>query len=326
MIYIDFNGRCGDQFFQYSFARRIQLHIKNEEKMFFNFYNQERWKTKLNDSSFKNNLKDFCVVSHDSYINEKTNLERFGSKRQKRLISRYKIIKKISCKTKIKKLAIWYQCKMQKSGIFYDDEFFEFYHYPKAKRDIFIRGYFENYKNFYGNDNFIEHIRKELTPISKIGSCNEEMLRSIKETNSICVSLRSWKEIGNDEKTYNSRMICGEKYYLSAIGIMKKRFPDSVFYIFSDDVEWAKQLLKEVEDCSFVYENGNNSIGDKVLLMSNCKHFIIANSSFSWWVQYLSNNPNKTVISPSRWYNDSDDTRIINPSWLILDVRDGGRL
>ena len=54
--------------------------------------------------------------------------------------------------------------------------------------------------------------------------------------------------------------------------------------------------------------------------MSNCKHFIIANSSFSWWVQYLSKNTNKTVISPNRWYNDNDDTRIINPSWFILDA------
>lgn len=320
MVYIDFNGRCGDQFFQYAFARNIQLRISNKEKMNFNFYNQERWRIKTNDNSFKNNLKEFCVVSNDSYINEKTNLERFGSKKQKCLLKKYRRIKRVCSKFGIKKPAIRFQHKMQKNGIYYDDEFFELFDYPKNECDIFVRGYFENYKNFYDNDLLTKCLYQELLPIEKISENNEEMLRLIKTTNSICVSLRSWKEIGFDQKTYNSRMICGEHYYLNAINIMKKRFPDAVFFIFSDDIDWAKDTLGKIEDCKFMYEGKNNSIGDKIILMSSCKHFIIANSSFSWWIQYLSKNPDKTVISPNRWYNDSDDTRIINPSWLILDT------
>lgn len=321
MIYIDFNGRCGDQFFQYAFARNIQLHIKNNEAMSFNFFNQERWRKKLNDPSFRNNLEDFCVVPNISYVNEKTNLDRFGSKKQKKIFSRYRFVKKLSNKLKMKKLAKWYHRKMQRNGIYYDDDYFKLYSYPKHTCNIFIRGYFENYKNFYGNSVLTEHLYSELVANLKINEDNKEMLQQIKNTNSICVSLRSWKEIGDNSKVYNSRMICGKDYYFNAIDIMKKRFPDSTFFIFSDDLDWAKDILKKYEDCSFVFEKSNNSISDKILLMSSCKHFIIANSSFSWWAQYLSRNPNKTVISPDHWYNDSDDTRIINPEWIVLGTR-----
>lgn len=325
MIYIDFNGRCGDQFFQYAFARKIQLHTNNQEIINFNFYNQERWKNKLNDPSFRNNLKDFNVVANNCYINSTTNLERFGSKKQKKMLKRYELIKKICYRLKIRKSAILYQCKMQKNGLFYDDEFFELYRYPKSNCDVFIRGYFENYKNFYDDEDLMEHLHSELIPIESIDEHNNNMLHLIKNTNSICVSLRSWKEIGNDSKTYNSRMICGKDYYFKAIETMKQRFPDSLFFIFSDDIEWARQILKEIKGCSFVFEEGNNSIGDKIVLMSNCKHFIIANSSFSWWVQYLSKNKTKVIVSPNRWYSDNGDVRIINPLWTILDAGDRKR-
>lgn len=320
MIYIDFNGRCGDQFFQYAFARNIQLHINNYEMMNFNFYNQERWKKKLNDDSFKNNLKDFCVAQNESYVNEKTNLERFGSTKQKKLFSRYEFAKKLTTRLKIKWLAVAHQRKMQKNGIYYDDEYFELYSYPKTKCNVFIRGYFENYKNFYDNKSLIEHLHSELVPVLPIDKKNKDMLHLIESKESICVSLRSWKEIGNDSKTFNSRMICGENYYLKAINYMKNKFPDSTFFVFSDDIDWAKKTLNKIKDCIFIFEEKGNSIGDKILLMSSCKHFIIANSSFSWWVQYLSKNYNKTVVSPNRWYNDNDDTRIINPDWIILDT------
>lgn len=53
-------------------------------------------------------------------------------------------------------------------------------------------------------------------------------------------------------------------------------------------------------------------------LMYSCKHFIISNSTFSWWGQYLSRNDHKIVISPSKWNNDDFDTPLLEDEWIKL--------
>lgn len=315
MIYVDFNGRCGDQFFQYAFARKIQLYLKNKEPLNFNFYNQERWRKKTNNDSFRNDLQFFHVVENNSFVSEINNFEKYGSKHQKELAKKYDFWSKVSAKLKVRFFARSYQKKLQRNGLYFDDEFFDFFKYPKPNIDVFIRGYFEDYKNFY-EESLRDAIMQELRPKQELRPEYLGFLNKIKNCNSVCISLRSWKEVKNDSSTFNSRMICSKQYYKEAIKLVKEKFSDAVLFIFSDDIEWAKQTLGSIDNVYF--ESGDNTIEEKIILMSACKHFVIANSSFSWWVQYLSTNINKTIISPDRWYNDNNDTRIIHKDWIII--------
>lgn len=55
-------------------------------------------------------------------------------------------------------------------------------------------------------------------------------------------------------------------------------------------------------------------------LGSLCKNFIIPNSGFSWWMQYLFNKEDRLVIAPSRWYAKECRCDIYQDFWKILDV------
>ena len=87
---------------------------------------------------------------------------------------------------------------------------------------------------------------------------------------------------------------------------------------FSDDIEWVKNNLDF--KCETYYENGNDPVWEKLRLMSCCKHFVISNSSFSWWAQYLSCNKNKIVYAPTKWYVDNRKVDIFQDSWKYINV------
>ena len=53
--------------------------------------------------------------------------------------------------------------------------------------------------------------------------------------------------------------------------------------------------------------------------MLSCSNFILANSSFSWWAAYLSNNVNKLVVAPAKWFNVNIDTSDLIPKeWIRI--------
>jgi hypothetical protein len=52
--------------------------------------------------------------------------------------------------------------------------------------------------------------------------------------------------------------------------------------------------------------------------MKNCKHHIIANSSFSWWAAWLAKSPEKIVISPIKWFVNKEVKNLIPAEWISL--------
>ncbi len=95
---------------------------------------------------------------------------------------------------------------------------------------------------------------------------------------------------------------------------MRERYPQCRFYLFCNDREWGMQEQWEEEGLTRIRlpekteSAGKNRVTDyaEFLLMSRCKHHILANSSFSWWASYLNSNLDKTVLVPDRWLNGTD--------------------
>ena len=94
---------------------------------------------------------------------------------------------------------------------------------------------------------------------------------------------------------------------------------DYCFLVFSDDIDYAKDLFGEQEN--IIYMEGNDPAVD-MCMMTMCDHNVIANSSFSWWGAWLNDNTNKKVIAPKRWfgpaYKGVHDTKDLYPqSWIV---------
>jgi hypothetical protein len=163
------------------------------------------------------------------------------------------------------------------------------------KNDIIINGlyeapqYFENIKNV-----LLEEITPKCPPLPE----NKPLYDIILQEQSVCVSVRRGDFLS---RRFKSRFnVCTEKYFYQAINEMKKIHPGCVFVFFSDDISWCIETFDSL-DAEKYFESGNDPVWEKLRLMYSCKHFIISNSTFSWWAQYLSRNEHKTVISPCRW-------------------------
>lgn len=83
------------------------------------------------------------------------------------------------------------------------------------------------------------------------------------------------------------------------IDVAIKQLPEhDIKLIISDDIQWCKENLRY--ENAFFAENYYDQ--DALWLLSLCDHYVISNSTFSWWGAWLSRNKNKVVISPSVWF------------------------
>ena len=311
MIYLDVTGRCGNQLFQYSFLRKSQIFNKrNNDEIIINFYNVFRWGKKTKDNSFSDQLKHFNVVPYRPINCDKNIVMEYGSKKQKRIFIRYNFFKSLSDKLNIGFFAKAWHGVMQRNGIYYEDTYFGIYKKARQNSDIFIKGYFEDASYYF---DIAEFLRNELT-VKDILSCSNLMPSLNKNSQSVCVSIRIWNEISSDLK--KSREVCGYNYYYDAVKKMKELVPNAVFFVFSNDVEQVKLLFPFLKESTF--EPAGLEIFQKMHLMSSCEHFIISTSTFSWWSAFLGKKNNTIIISPSKWYNDKDDNRLITHEMIKI--------
>lgn len=91
-----------------------------------------------------------------------------------------------------------------------------------------------------------------------------------------------------------------QSYYEEAMKYLANKFSDPVFFIFSDDMEWCKTNLSGNYSLIWVTESQHDDELADLFLMSSCQHFIIANSSFSWWGAAISSSKHKIVVHPNK--------------------------
>lgn len=309
MIFTEMGGRCGNQMFHYAVSRALEeIYGKG---ITFNFYQIER--ASVNDATWKNDLCAFNVEDYKQESSDKHLIFLYGSVSQKIVYIIYKILCKIPCKSR----PIFYKRQEAVQPILNHFGIYDMVHgyYPLKKskqKNQFVNGTYEDERFF---SDIRDKLLQEFSTKSPLKVENEDLMQQIVNTESVCVSFRRGDFVEKSNK--NLRDICDLNYYKEAISIMKEKLPNANFFFFSDDIDWVKK------NCDFgvksFYESGHDDIGEKMRLMSSCKHFIMSNSTFCWWAQYLSQNNNKIVISPDHWFNmDGYKHQLIGEDWILV--------
>lgn len=277
MIVLRSIGGLGNQMFEYAFARNLEL--KNNEKLQIDIGAYKKYKIrdyeldKLNvkyekfDAGFKYKFIRLTQVLYHCIH------------RGIKIIRRTPFLGKTVYKLLVE------------LGFIYNFDFC-YYATPKIKRNNnYVYGYFQSEKYFIENKDII---CSELKVKGEIPKDQKELLYSIANCNSIGISIRVGEDYSNDKLIY----VCTPEYFYSSMKKINQMVENPVYYIFSDLPAIVKQKFRFPFPVKYV--EGYNAV-DSLRLLYTCKHFVISNSSFSWWGSYLADNKNKIVISPDHF-------------------------
>ncbi len=311
MIIIKLKGGLGNQLFQYCFGRSLSQELNKELFVDLSFFNHGLSRHQIYGlHSF--NTKG--TVGNYPYLNTNT-----GFKVIYDIIYRFKnisLVKKILILNELsnliennsnKKIKFYFnEPEIFTSDKIVDENFFNF-------KNIETPAYFEGYFQFYNDEKnrlyisedffkeYNELIHDDLTYLPPVTEKSKKIINDMKNSNSVLLHVRRGDYVGLLDFG-----LCSEEYYEKSIDIIASKIENPKFFIFSDDIESAKKLkIKYTHvfvDFEENYELNARGNGELLKLMSSCKHFIIANSSLSWWASFLSENEDKIIITPEPWF------------------------
>ena len=165
----------------------------------------------------------------------------------------------------------------------------------KPKRTVYLEGYWQSEKYFKDIENTI---REDLRIIPPGDVCNLGIARQINNSNSVAVHVRFFDK-PNEVGINNASSI----YYKSAVEKLDVLVPNAHFFLFSDEPFAARSRIPLPDDRITIvtHNHGDENAYADLWLMTQCKHFIIANSTFSWWGAWLASFQGKIIISPSKY-------------------------
>ena len=198
-------------------------------------------------------------------------------------------------------------------------------------KNVMLSGYFQSYKYFEKNYNMICKIimlsNKKLDVLLKTDYTPEILL------NSISLHFR----MGDYKPLQHIHPIMNFEYYKNALTYIEANLDTKasshnkslqVLYFCEDtDIEEVTDMIYELETMfsRFAFVRCDDTLQDweQMLIMSLCRHNIIANSTFSWWGAYLNDHETKMVCYPKLWFAEGSPHNtedMFPPEWVEINA------
>lgn len=180
-------------------------------------------------------------------------------------------------------------------------------------RAIYMAGYFQEYELVREVAGLL---RRELVLRDPLHSRAQEYAQRIRSARCpVSIHLRR----GDYLTAFGPNGVLPMSYYEGAIDYLQAQFRDASFFVFSDDVAFARSWARAYPRMTVVDCDDGARAHECLHLMSMCRHHIIANSTFSWWGAWLNGRPDRQVVAPDRWLGlDTSRIPVACPDWQLL--------
>ena len=271
MIIIQVAGGLGNQLQQYALYRKF-VRMGKEARLDLSWFDE----VKGNDGEAKVTSRNLELAYFDRLVYETCTREE-----KERLTGSDGLSGKLRRKLLPSTIHWFHESKM------YHPEILSF-------EDMYLSGYFACEKYY---SDILYDLREKIQFPPSDNPLNLELAQEMRECASVSVHVRRGDYL-NEENRAMFGNICTDAYYRKAMELIKEEMPDAHFYLFSDDVSYVKQKYQGEEFTVVDINHGKDSFYD-MWLMSNCKHNICANSTFSFWGARLNGNEGKIMVRPT---------------------------
>lgn len=162
----------------------------------------------------------------------------------------------------------------------------------------YLRGYWQSPRHF---ENIQSIIRQDFSfkfpPPKEVGKVIEQMRLG----DSVALHVRRG-DYALNQSTQAFHGLCSPEYFKKGMAYMREQLTNPLFFVFSDDPEWARACFSEEPNLAVVALSVPDY--EDLRMMQHAQHQIISNSTFSWWAAWLNPNPNKRVVAPEPWFED----------------------
>jgi hypothetical protein len=185
-----------------------------------------------------------------------------------------------------------------------------------------LSGYFQSYKYF---DSYFQTINRLLKIDTLKVNLTNKYLKLVNEDKPISMHFR----LGDYKRLPNHYVILNAEYYKAALARILEKHTETIVLYFCEEPDleevdiMIQNMRKEFPDLTFLRPDPGLEDWEQLILMSLCKHNIIANSTFSWWGAYLNTSREKIVVCPLTWFGpklqQSHDLKDLFPeSWIKI--------